>query len=286
LSETFLCSCCPKHFCAAVVRNISVQLLHETFLWSYCPKHFCADVARNISVQMMYETFLYRCCLKHLCTAVFWNIYVQLFPETFMYSCFPKHFCTAVVWNISLQRVPETFLYSCCLKHFCTAVAWNISVQLLFETFLIVRTIWARHDKKLYCSSCKVLLLLSDFKETWFFRQIFEKYSNIYFHEHPSSESWVFRAEGRIDRQTDRRMDGRTEMAKLKVAFRNFANVPNKVRAREATDDNTVRRMRVACRITKATNAIVNTYCFSGATVVTRTRLVIPLYANCLSCLK
>jgi len=46
---------------------------------------------------------------------------------------------------------------------------------------------------------------------------------------------------------------------KLKVAFRNFANAPNKARVREATDDNAIRRMRTACRITKATNAVFNT---------------------------
>jgi len=79
--------------------------------------------------------------------------------------------------------------------------------------------------------------------------------------------------------------DGQTYM-KLEVAFRNFANAPNKVRVREATDYNTIRRMRSACWMTKATNAMFNTYCFSGETVVTRTRLVTPLYANCLSCLK
>jgi hypothetical protein len=44
-----------------------------------------------------------------------------------------------------------------------------------------------------------------------FSRQIFEKYSNIKFHENPSSGSRVFHA----DRQTD--------MTKLTVAFRNFA---------------------------------------------------------------
>ena len=46
-------------------------------------------------------------------------------------------------------------------------------------------------------------------------------------------------------------------------------------RAREATDDNIIRRMRFACSITKATytQGICNAYCFSTATVVTRTRL-------------
>jgi len=58
-------------------------------------------------------------------------------------------------------------------------------------------------------------LFLSDFNGTWIFsRQIFEKFSNIKFHENPSSGSRVVPC-GRID--------GRTDMTKLIVAFRNFA---------------------------------------------------------------
>jgi hypothetical protein len=48
--------------------------------------------------------------------------------------------------------------------------------------------------------------------------------------------------------------------------------------AREATDDNTIWRIRVACWISKATRTYAHTqrnmwYCFSTATVVSRTRL-------------
>jgi len=61
-------------------------------------------------------------------------------------------------------------------------------------------------------------------------RQIFfEKYSNITFHENPSSESP--RCSTRIEGQMDARTDGRTGMAKLMVAFRNFATAPNSTQA-------------------------------------------------------
>jgi len=50
-------------------------------------------------------------------------------------------------------------------------------------------------------------------------RHIFEKYLNITFHENPFSGSRVFPCG-----QTD----GRTEMPKLTVAFRNFVNAPKK----------------------------------------------------------
>jgi hypothetical protein len=48
-------------------------------------------------------------------------------------------------------------------------------------------------------------------------RQNSEKYPNIKFNEKPSSEAELFHADGRTDR--------RTEMTKLLVAFRAFANV-------------------------------------------------------------
>jgi len=67
--------------------------------------------------------------------------------------------------------------------------------------------------------SCHILIKLE------FSRQIFGKYSNIKFHENPSSMSrnvhcgWTH-----TDRQTERR----TNMMDLRVAFHNFANAPNK----------------------------------------------------------
>jgi hypothetical protein len=59
-------------------------------------------------------------------------------------------------------------------------------------------------------------------------------------------------------------------------------------RAERAT---TIWRIRVACWITKATHphththAVCNIYCFSTATMVARTRLIISLYVHCLYCL-
>jgi len=50
--------------------------------------------------------------------------------------------------------------------------------------------------------------------------------------------------------------------------------------ARQATNDNITRRMRFAYWITKAT--ICDTYYFSTATMVIRTRLSVTLYVHCL----
>jgi len=61
--------------------------------------------------------------------------------------------------------------------------------------------------------SCPILLKLE------FSRHIFEKYSNIRFHENPSSESRAVPCG-----QTD----GRTDVTKLIAAFLNFVNAPKK----------------------------------------------------------
>jgi len=63
----------------------------------------------------------------------------------------------------------------------------------------------------------KYLLFLSDFKETWIFSTVFRKRSNIKFHENPSIGRRVV-----LCVETD----GQTDMAKLILAFRNFANAP------------------------------------------------------------
>jgi hypothetical protein len=66
-----------------------------------------------------------------------------------------------------------------------------------------------------------------------------------------------------------------------------FQNVEKYGTARQATDDNIIRRMRIACWITKATDTLgmCNTYCFCAATIVSPARLNITLYVHCLSCL-
>ena len=59
-----------------------------------------------------------------------------------------------------------------------------------------------------------------------------------------------------------------------------YRNVEECGRARQVTDDNIIRHMRIACSITRATRArthtpthVFNPYSFSTATMVTRTRV-------------
>ena len=59
-------------------------------------------------------------------------------------------------------------------------------------------------------------------------------------------------------------------------------------RTGKTTDDSRIRRMRFVCWITKATHTqseyTYNSYCFSAATIFTRTRLNFTLYVHCASC--
>jgi hypothetical protein len=64
-------------------------------------------------------------------------------------------------------------------------------------------------------------------------------------------------------------------------------NVEKYGTARQVTDDNIIRHMRLACWRTNATDKlrICNTYCFSAAKIVTRTRHNVTVYVHCLCCL-
>ena len=59
------------------------------------------------------------------------------------------------------------------------------------ETFLVLRRTERDITINVHRSSCEVPVILSDFNETWIFRLIFEKSSNIKFNGNPSSGSRV-----------------------------------------------------------------------------------------------
>jgi hypothetical protein len=94
------------------------------------------------------------------------------------------------------------------------------------ETFLILRPNEWDMIKICIGFHVKCHLLLSDFNESLTFANICEKFPNIKFHETPHSESRVVPC-GETDRRTD--------MRKLIVAFRSFANAPKNCMLKYAT---------------------------------------------------
>jgi hypothetical protein len=81
----------------------------------------------------------------------------------------------------------------------------------------------------------KYRLLSTDFKETSIFSTDFRKNSNVKFHQNPLSAIRVVPC-------------GQTDMTKLIVAFRNFANVPKNVTALHYSDCS---RQKVFVRLRK-----------------------------------
>ena len=95
--------------------------------------------------------------------------------------------------------------------------AFWFSLQLLSATFLILRSIEG-NTNIMYTYRCSgtVPLFLADFNETWFFSKDFRK--KIKYRISRKFLQW--------EAKCSMRTDGRTDMTKLTVAFRNFANAP------------------------------------------------------------
>jgi len=84
-----------------------------------------------------------------------------------------------------------------------------------------------RDIKNIFVSMQSTRYFCQIFMKYEFSRKIFEKYLNIKFHENPSSGNRVVPC-GRTDGRTEGRTGGQTDMTKLIIAFRNFANAPKK----------------------------------------------------------
>ena len=128
----------------------------------------------------------------------------------------PSLQCLAVTYFYTLLHRRHDFLKKVLnIKfyfHFLYNFVWNISHS---------KKNWARYNKHVYWSSCKVPIFLWDVSELEFSRNDFWKNSNIKFQENSSSGSRVAPYGWR---RTYIQTDGQTDMAKLIVIFHNFAN--------------------------------------------------------------
>jgi hypothetical protein len=129
------------------------------------------------------------------------NAYAPFLWPVRRYSIFPLYLINGTILKKRLLDLKRVLILS-------TTAVWNISHS---------KGKWASYDKKnVYWSSCKVVFF-QILMELEFSRQIFEKYTNIKFHENPPNRSRVFPCGW---------TGGHTDMRKLVVAFRNIANVP------------------------------------------------------------
>jgi hypothetical protein len=111
--------------------------------------------------------------------------------------------------RLSKKKVTE---HKMCILSFSKTFVRNISHS---------KNKWARHCKKCIIGLyVKYLLFLSDLNETWIFSTDFRK---ILISKLKNSVSW--------DPSCSMRTDRRTDMTKLIVAFRGFANTPKSRRS-------------------------------------------------------
>ena len=142
-------------------------------------------------------------------------------PCTLLYEYIGPHihYCISVSMYTTVYLSPCTLLYIGLQVHYCISVSMYTSVYLSPCTLMYVSmytTVYLSPCTLLYiCLHVHYSSFLSDLKKPEVSRQMFEKFSNIKFHENPSSKSRVVPCNWQTDRHDD-----------LIVAFRNFANPP------------------------------------------------------------
>jgi len=128
--------------------------------------------------------------------------YCHLLP-VWLYSVFPQYFLKGTIFEKKLLNIKCVFWFS------LTTLVWNISHSKK----------WARYNKNVYWSSCKVFVILFQILlRLEFFWRIFAKYSNIKFHENPPSWIQLCHAVRQINRHD-----------KANTCFHNFTKVLKKV---------------------------------------------------------
>jgi hypothetical protein len=127
-----------------------------------------------------------------------------------------------------------------CVLIFSTTFVWNISHS---------KKKWARYNYKRLWYSCKVSDSCQILVKLELSRQTFEKYLHIKFNENQTRGSRVVPC-GLID--------GRTDMTKLIVAFRNFANAPKNSSSRSSSSSSSSSAIDVLfCTTTCSTFTII-----------------------------
>ena len=144
--------------------------------------------------------------------------------DNLTYPAYKAHapYCLRPLWLHHIFRhflINGTIFGKTLLNILC--VFW-ISLQLLFETFLIVTIIQRDIVIKVKRLHVKYPLFLMNLNSTWNFSTYFPK-------KHKQNIIQILPVGTKLlhaSRWMDGRTDWRTDMTKLTVAFRNFANAP------------------------------------------------------------
>ena len=137
---------------------------------AHSPNHFCRG--KEVSIKY-YECVCLLSCLSHPAFKAhtpYYFVICDLSGSTIFFTLsYRRHDFREELLNIKSVLI---FGVNFCLEHF---ILWEETSDMLLQM----------------CRNLHVncLLSLSDFTENWIFRQIFEKYSNIKFHENRSNGS-------------------------------------------------------------------------------------------------
>ena len=136
------------------------------------------------------------------------------------YSALSAHVSYCRLWPAPLYYIFPHYLLNGTIfekkKLLNTKRVFWFSVHLLFEIFPILRRYEWDVIIHVHRSSCKVPVILARFEWNFIFsRQIFEKYSNIKFHENLAVGAELFRAVGQKDRQAWRSQQSLLEILRL-----------------------------------------------------------------------
>jgi hypothetical protein len=158
---------------------------------------------------------LYSClncpaCKSHL---FYGALYCHVWP-VWLYHIFPHYLIKRTIFGKHLLYI------KCVVLIFSTTFVGNISQENSARDIINVHT---RRSKSTSGLHVKCPLFLSDFNETWISSTEFRKKIHKY------QISWKsFQWEASCSMRAGRRTDGQTDMTKLTVAFRSFANAPKK----------------------------------------------------------
>jgi hypothetical protein len=159
---------------------------------------------------------------NHCCSGKAKCIIFSVSDGSLSYPACTAHAPNCHLWPVRLCRVFQHHLIKGSIIRKESYSAHQVCFDSLYNFWNIYNS---KKNSVKYCHKCTYVCMSSTLyschivMKLEFSQQIFEKCSNIWFHENPSTGNPAI---------PYKQMDGRTDMTKLIVAFRNSANAPKR----------------------------------------------------------